>query len=113
MSLDDLKAGVCAAIDARRDTIVGISREIASQPETGFKEFKTAKTVANAFREYGLEPREGLAITMADEIVDEVGQPVAELFPHGGAAPPEEQVAEMREFLSDVSPDDFADPPRG
>jgi hypothetical protein len=49
---------------------------------------------------------------MADEILDEVGQPVAELFPDGGAAPPEEQVREMRDFLADASPDDFADPPR-
>ena len=56
--------------------------------------------------------REGLPIAMADEILDAVGQPVAELFPHGGAAPPEEQVQEMREFLAYVSPDDFADPPR-
>ena len=63
MSLDDLKARVCAAIDARRDTIVGIAREIATQPETGYREVKTAKVVANAFREFGLEPREGLAIT--------------------------------------------------
>src|SRR3954451_2815050 len=63
MSLDDLKARVCAAIDARRDTIVGISREIAAQPETGYREFKTARVVADAFREFGLEPREGLALT--------------------------------------------------
>jgi amidohydrolase len=63
VSLDDLKARVCAAIDARRDTIIGISKEIATQPETGYREFKTAKLVANAFREFGLEPREGLAVT--------------------------------------------------
>jgi amidohydrolase len=63
VSLDDLKARVCAAIDARRDTIIGISKEIATHPETGYREFKTAKLVANAFREFGLEPREGLAIT--------------------------------------------------
>lgn len=63
MSLDDLKARVCAAIDARRDTIIGTAREIARQPETGYREFKTAKVVANAFREFGLEPREGLAVT--------------------------------------------------
>jgi bifunctional DNase/RNase len=56
--------------------------------------------------------REGLPIGMAEEILDEVGQPVAELFPHGGAAPPEEQVQAMRDFLADVTPDDFADPPR-
>ena len=63
MSLDELKARVCAAIDARRDTIIGISQEIATHPETGYREFKTAKLVANAFREFGLEPREGLAVT--------------------------------------------------
>jgi hypothetical protein len=63
VSLDDLKARVCAAIDARRDTIVGIAKEIATHPETGYREFKTAKVVANAFREFGLEPREGLAVT--------------------------------------------------
>ena len=63
MSLDDLKARVCAAIDARRDTVIGIAKEIATHPETGYREFKTAKLVANAFREFGLEPREGLAVT--------------------------------------------------
>jgi len=56
--------------------------------------------------------REGLPIAMAEEILDEVGQPVAEIFPDGGASPPEEQVQAMREFLDDVEPDDFADPPR-
>jgi amidohydrolase len=63
VSLDDLKARVCAAIDARRDTIIGIAKEIATHPETGYREFKTAKLVADAFREFGLEPRVGLAIT--------------------------------------------------
>jgi amidohydrolase len=63
VTLDDLKARVCAAIDARRDTIVGIAREIATHPETGYREVKTARVVANAFREFGLDPREGLAMT--------------------------------------------------
>ena len=55
--------------------------------------------------------REGLPIAVADEILDAVGQPVAELFPDGIAAPPEEQLREMQEFLADATPDDFADPP--
>jgi bifunctional DNase/RNase len=55
--------------------------------------------------------REGLPIAMAEEILDEVGQPVAEVFPDGVEAPPEEQLREMRNFLQGVSPDDFADPP--
>jgi amidohydrolase len=63
VSLDDLKNRVCAAIDARRDAIIGISREIAANPETGFREYKTARIVADAFREFGMEPREGLALT--------------------------------------------------
>ena len=56
--------------------------------------------------------REGLPIGMAEEIIDEVGQPVADLFPDGVTAPPEEQVQQFREFLDDVGPEDFADPPR-
>jgi len=56
--------------------------------------------------------REALPIAMAEEVLDEVGQPTAELFPDGGAAPPDEQVHAMRAFLDGVEPDDFADPPR-
>lgn len=61
-----------------------------------------------------LAVREGLPIGMAEEILDEVGQPVAEVFPDGvaPAPPPERQLQEMREFLAGASPDDFADPPR-
>jgi len=54
--------------------------------------------------------REGLPIRMAEEILDEVGQPIAEIFPEGGAAPPEEQINEFKDFLDDVSPDDFGSP---
>ena len=59
-----------------------------------------------------LAVREGLPIGMAEEILDEVGQPVREVFPDGVAAPPEKQLQDMRDFLAEASPDDFADPPR-
>ena len=58
-----------------------------------------------------LAVREQLPIGMAEEILDEVGQPVADVFPDGVAPPPEEQVREFRRFLDDVRPEDFADPP--
>ncbi len=58
-----------------------------------------------------LAVREGLPIGMAEEILDEVGQPVAEVLPDGAPTPPEEQVRAMRAFLDGVGPDDFADPP--
>jgi bifunctional DNase/RNase len=51
--------------------------------------------------------RESLPIGMADEILDEVGQPTAELFPNGSDAPPAEQLREFKEFLSGVDPEDF------
>ncbi|MCC6174835.1 MAG: amidohydrolase [Chloroflexi bacterium] len=63
MTTDELKARVCAVIDERRDTIVGIAREIAAAPETGYREVKTAERVARAFRDLGLTPRTGLAVT--------------------------------------------------
>jgi bifunctional DNase/RNase len=58
-----------------------------------------------------LAVREELPIGMAEEILDEVGQPVADVFPDGVAAAPQEQVRDFRRFLDDVRPEDFADPP--
>jgi bifunctional DNase/RNase len=55
--------------------------------------------------------REGLTIRVAEAILDEVGQPIAELFPDGGDAPPDEQLRDFRQFIDEVSPEDFADPP--
>ena len=40
-------------------------------------------------------------------ILDEVGQPVSDLFPDGADAPPEQQLRDFQEFLRDVSPEDF------
>lgn len=54
--------------------------------------------------------RDELPIGVADRILDEVGQPTAELFPYGTDAPPAQQLAEFRQFIDEVSPDDFANP---
>jgi bifunctional DNase/RNase len=51
--------------------------------------------------------REGLPIGVADEVLDAVGQLITEVFPDGTDAPPQEQLAEFRKFLEDVTPDDF------
>lgn len=58
-----------------------------------------------------LAVRDGIPVSMAEAILDQVGQLIAELFPHGGAAPPDEQLREFRQFVDDVSPEDFRDPP--
>jgi bifunctional DNase/RNase len=51
--------------------------------------------------------REGLPIAVAEAILDEVGQPVSDLFPDGADEPPEQQMRDFQEFLRDVSPEDF------
>jgi len=51
--------------------------------------------------------REGLPIDVAGAILDQVGQPISELFPDGSDAPAEEQVRDFHDFLEDVSPEDF------
>lgn len=60
-----------------------------------------------------LAVRDGIPIAMAEAIIDEVGQPITDLFPRGGAAPDEEQLREFGQFVDEVSPDDFRDPPGG
>jgi amidohydrolase len=62
-TIEELKARACAAIDERRDDIVGIAREILGHPETGYRETKTAAVVARVFRDLGLAYRDGLAVT--------------------------------------------------
>jgi amidohydrolase len=62
-SKEDVKRAVCDAIDARADRIIAIGETIRRHPELGFKEFKTAKLVEEIFREIGLSPRSGLAVT--------------------------------------------------
>lgn len=56
--------------------------------------------------------RDGIPIGVADEILDDVGQFVTEMFPRGTDVhePPERQVAAFREFIDDVSPEDFGTP---
>lgn len=69
--------------------------------------------------------REGLPIGMAEHVLDEVGQPIEEVLPpdsedpSGAGAqaraataeasiePPEQQLQEFRDFIDEVSPDDF------
>jgi len=51
--------------------------------------------------------REGLPIAVAEDILDAVGQPVEDIFPDGMDASPEEQLRDFRDFLDEVSPDDF------
>jgi metal-dependent amidase/aminoacylase/carboxypeptidase family protein len=63
MDRSEMKRRVCEAIDRRRDEIIGLGRAIRDTPELGFKEHKTAATVARTFAAHGIPYQEKLAIT--------------------------------------------------
>ncbi len=59
----ELKAKAIAEIDRRGDELIGIAKNILDNPEPGFKEFKTARTVAQAFQRLGIPYKDGIGIT--------------------------------------------------
>lgn len=63
LSKEELKARVCAEIDARRAVIIDTGEKILRHPETGFNELHTSALVAAQLTELGLSPRTGLALT--------------------------------------------------
>ena len=64
-----LKERICERIDRRRSQIEAIGDHIMAHPESGFKEFETAKFVANTMQEFGLKPDTGLGITGVKAVV--------------------------------------------
>jgi len=63
MQLDQLKEGVCEAIDNRKQELTSFAADIRRNPELGFKEYRTVKQVKKKFEELKLEFVEGRAIT--------------------------------------------------
>ncbi|MBT4137621.1 MAG: amidohydrolase [Candidatus Latescibacteria bacterium] len=62
-SRNEVKNRVCEAIDRRRDQICRMGDHIMVNPELGFKEFETAKLVAQTMDEFGIPCETELAIT--------------------------------------------------
>ena len=69
-SIQALKAQARQAIDEKADEIVRVSKTILANPETGFRETKTARLVSNTFGEWGIPHRKGLALTGVKGVVD-------------------------------------------
>ncbi|MBO5908049.1 MAG: amidohydrolase [Clostridia bacterium] len=63
MTKSELKARVCAIIDERRSDILEIADRILKKPEMGYREFETAKLVAQELDKLGIPYRTGLART--------------------------------------------------
>ncbi len=62
-ALEDLKGAACATIDRQRGAIIALGEEVWARPESGYKEYETARRMAGLFKNMGLACQEGLALT--------------------------------------------------
>ena len=60
---EELKQYACAAIDRHSDDLIAIAKDILSNPEPGYNEYRTARVVAEQFAKLGIKFRPGLALT--------------------------------------------------
>jgi amidohydrolase len=67
---DELKAKVNQAIDRRSESLIQTSQHIMKNPESGFKEIKTAQTVQSWFKDLGIAYTSNLAITGIKGVVN-------------------------------------------
>ena len=63
MDKAEMKIRVLNAIDRRAAEIISVGDTIWRNPESGFREVKTAKLLADKLRSLSLEPEEGIGIT--------------------------------------------------
>ncbi len=61
--MDAIEKRILEIIDERADEIIAFGEDIWYHAEVGFQEFRTAEKFADKMREFGMEPRTGLAIT--------------------------------------------------
>ena len=62
-ALEGLKGAVCAVIDRHREAIIDLGEKVWAHPESGFREYETARRIAGLFKDLGLPCQEGLALT--------------------------------------------------
>ncbi len=97
---EELKAKACREIDARKEEMIGLAKNILENPEPGFREQKTSKAISRKFGELGLRYQYGIAITGVKAVVN------------GGSPGP--TVAVLGELDSLIIPDHpFADKTTG
>jgi amidohydrolase len=68
--LKDLKESACRAIDARRDAIELVGRDIFAAPELGFKEQRTARVTVDHLSQLGLRCESGLGLTGVKAVIE-------------------------------------------
>ncbi len=66
----DLKEKIKSIAQDNAENVVAMRRHIHSHPELSFKEFNTAKYIANSLRDIGLNPVEGVANTGVTALIE-------------------------------------------
>lgn len=61
--MDHIEQKILSIIDEHAEELKKLAFQIYHNPERGFAEHETAKAAADFLRKYGMEPREGLALT--------------------------------------------------
>jgi amidohydrolase len=62
-TVEELKANILAAIDARQTWLIDTAKTILNHPEAGFQEVKTARLVSEKLNELGIAHESGIALT--------------------------------------------------
>lgn len=70
----DAKSAVYREIDRKGDEAIRMAKDIRANPETGYREHKTAGVVTSVFRELGIPFEEGIGITGVKGMLD-TGRP--------------------------------------
>ncbi len=63
MTKEELKKLACGIIDARRDDILALGDSVFAEPETGWKEFKTAGKIKKVFESLGFPTKDKQCVT--------------------------------------------------
>lgn len=63
MDKQELKKLACQIIDEHHDQIMDLGDSIFAEPETGWKEFKTAEKIKNVFANLGFPTKDKQCIT--------------------------------------------------
>lgn len=61
--MDDVEKRIVLSAYKNKERIISIGRKIWDNPESGFREYKTAALVERCFQELGIIPETGLAVT--------------------------------------------------
>ena len=63
LNIEELKQKACSTIDKRNKYLINIAKDVLANPESGFRETRTASLVAREFDQLGIPHNDGLAIT--------------------------------------------------